>query len=129
MSTETVEFPIHQKVLSFVSAPRKMLIDGRWLKAVSWKPSQTYRPAMGEVLAQVAEANCVDVSPLHGKPRERAADRVQASTRADRLRSVGRQDPPPYPLYYPAGRCRTAVVDLLDVMLKPARLLWVAEPG
>ena len=60
MSTETVEFPIHQKVLSFVSAPRKMLIDGRWLKAVSWKPSQTYRPAMGEVLAQVAEANCAD---------------------------------------------------------------------
>jgi hypothetical protein len=29
MSTETVEFPIHQKVLSFVSAPRKMLIDSR----------------------------------------------------------------------------------------------------
>jgi len=45
MSTATVEFPTHRNVLSFVSAPRKMLIDGRWLKAVSWKPFPTYSPA------------------------------------------------------------------------------------
>ena len=61
MSTATVEFPIHRNVLSFVGAPRKMLIDGRWLKAVSWKPFPTYNPATGEVLAQVAEGNCADV--------------------------------------------------------------------
>lgn len=38
-----------------------MLIDGRWLKAVSWKPFPAYSPATGEVLAQVAEGNCADV--------------------------------------------------------------------
>ena len=84
MSTATVEFPIHQNVLSFVSAPRKMLIDGRWLKAVCGNPPR----------------------PI-GRPWEKSWPKWLKAT---------------VPM-------RTAVVDLLDVMLKPARLLWVAGLG
>ncbi len=61
MSTATVEIPTHQHVLSFVGAPRKMLIGGRWLDAVSEKTFPTYNPATGEVLAHVAEGNSIDV--------------------------------------------------------------------
>ncbi len=61
MSTATVETPIHQNVLSFVGTPRKMLIGGKWLDAASGKTFPTYNPATGEVLAQVAEGNNIDV--------------------------------------------------------------------
>src|ERR1044071_2045259 len=61
MSTTTMEIPIHQQVLSFVSAPRKMLIGGRWVEAASGKTFPTYNPATGEVLAHVAEGNSLDV--------------------------------------------------------------------
>jgi phenylacetaldehyde dehydrogenase len=61
MSTATVEIPIHQQVQTFVGAPRKMLIGGRWLEAASGKTFPTYNPATGEVLARVAEGTSVDV--------------------------------------------------------------------
>jgi len=61
MSTATVEIPIHQEVTTFLGAPRKMLIGGRWLEAASGKTFSTYNPATGEVLAQVAEGNSADV--------------------------------------------------------------------
>src|ERR1700694_1824628 len=61
MSTATVEIPIHQQVKAFLGAPRKMLIGGRWLEAVSGKTFPTYTPATGEVLAQVAEGNSAEV--------------------------------------------------------------------
>src|ERR1044071_8864898 len=61
MSTATMEITIHQQVLSFISAPRKMLIGGRWVEAASGKTFPTYNPATGEVLAHVAEGNSLDV--------------------------------------------------------------------
>ena len=61
MSTATVEIPIHQNVTTFLSAPRRMLIGGRWLEAASGKTFPTYNPATGEVLAQVAEGNSADI--------------------------------------------------------------------
>ena len=61
MSTATVEIPTHEQVLNFVGAPRKMLIDGRWIEAASGKTFPTYNPATGEVLAHVAEGNSADV--------------------------------------------------------------------
>src|ERR1700675_170886 len=61
MSTATVEIPIHQNVTTFLDAPRKMLIGGRWLEAASGKTFPTYNPATGEILAQVAEGNSADV--------------------------------------------------------------------
>ena len=61
MSTATVEIPTHHLVKTFLSAPRKMLIGGKWLEAASGKTFPTYNPATGETLAQVAEGNSVDV--------------------------------------------------------------------
>ncbi len=61
MSTATVEIPTHHLVKTFISAPRKMLIGGKWLEAESGKTFPTYNPATGEVLAQVAEGNSTDV--------------------------------------------------------------------
>ncbi len=61
MSTATAEIPIHQQVKTFVGAPRKMLIGGRWLEAASGKTFPTYNPATGDILAQVAEGNKTDV--------------------------------------------------------------------
>ena len=61
MSTATMETPIHQNVTTFLGTPRKMLIGGRWLEAASGNTFPTYNPATGEVLAQVAEGNSIDV--------------------------------------------------------------------
>jgi len=61
MSTATVEIPTHHNVATFVGAPRKMLIGGRWLEAASGKTFPTFNPATGEVLAHVAEGNSIDV--------------------------------------------------------------------
>src|SRR5882762_10200621 len=62
MSTATVEIPIHQKVTTFLGAPRKMLIGGRWVNAASGKTFPTYNPATGEILAQVAEGDHKDIN-------------------------------------------------------------------
>jgi len=43
MSTATVEIPIHQNVTTFVGAPRKMLIGGKWLEAASGRRQQRRR--------------------------------------------------------------------------------------
>ncbi len=61
MSTATVGIPIHPQVLTFLGAPRKMLIGGKWIEASSGKTFPTYNPATGEVLAQVAEGTSTDV--------------------------------------------------------------------
>jgi phenylacetaldehyde dehydrogenase len=55
------EVPIHPKVQGFVSKPRKMLIDGKWVDAASGKTFPTYNPATGEVLAQIAEGDKADI--------------------------------------------------------------------
>ena len=52
---------IDSRVSEFISKPRKMLIDGKWLDAVSGKTFATYNPATGEVLAQVAEGDKQDI--------------------------------------------------------------------
>jgi phenylacetaldehyde dehydrogenase len=46
---------------SYVSQPRKILIDGEWLNAASGKTFPVYDPSTGEVLANVAEADAADV--------------------------------------------------------------------
>jgi phenylacetaldehyde dehydrogenase len=52
---------IDSRVTDFISKPRKMLIDGKWVTAVSGKTFPTYNPATGEVLAQVAEGDSQDI--------------------------------------------------------------------
>jgi phenylacetaldehyde dehydrogenase len=48
-------------VTEFTSKPRKMLIGGKWVDAVSGKTFDTYNPATGEVLARVAEGDKADI--------------------------------------------------------------------
>src|SRR5438045_6741607 len=52
---------IDSRVSEFIGKPRQMLIDGKWVNAVSGKTFPTYNPATGEVLAQVAEGDKADV--------------------------------------------------------------------
>jgi len=52
---------IDPRVLSFIEKPRKMLINGKWVDAVSGKTFPTYDPSTGEVLAQVAEGDRADI--------------------------------------------------------------------
>ena len=46
----TVEIPTHHLLKTFVGAPRKMLIGGKWLEAASGKTFPTDNPATGEIL-------------------------------------------------------------------------------
>jgi phenylacetaldehyde dehydrogenase len=52
---------IDSRVSDFISQPRKMLINGKWVNAASGKTFPTYNPATGEVLAQVAEGDRQDI--------------------------------------------------------------------
>ncbi len=52
---------IHPQVAEFIDKPRKMLINGQWVAAVSGKTFPTYNPATGEVLAQIAEGDRQDI--------------------------------------------------------------------
>jgi phenylacetaldehyde dehydrogenase len=58
----TIAFPqLNKRVSEFLSKPRKMLVDGKWVEAVSGKTFETYNPATGEVLARVAEGDRADI--------------------------------------------------------------------
>src|SRR5215467_5356313 len=57
----TVVPQIQTSVSEFVRTPRKMLIGGKWVDAVSGKTFETYNPATGEILAHVAEGDKADV--------------------------------------------------------------------
>src|SRR5215475_14285217 len=57
----TIVPQIETSVSEFVAKTRKMLIGGKWVDAVSGKTFETYNPATGEVLAQVAEGEKADV--------------------------------------------------------------------
>ena len=46
---------------SYVSKPRKLLIDGAWVNAASGKTFPVYDPSTGEVMVRVAEADAADV--------------------------------------------------------------------
>src|SRR3954468_1870717 len=61
MEPATSGFELYDDVSRFVSAPRKMLVNGRWVEAASGKTFETYNPATGEVLATVAEGDREDV--------------------------------------------------------------------
>ncbi len=52
---------IHPQVADFIEKPRKMLINGKWVNAISGKTFPTYNPSTGEVLAHVAEGDSEDI--------------------------------------------------------------------
>jgi phenylacetaldehyde dehydrogenase len=53
---------IDPAVTKYVSMPRKNLINGKWVDAVSGKTFPVYDPSTGDVMAQVAEADAADVN-------------------------------------------------------------------
>ncbi len=61
MTTALSSIPLEHNVSSFIAKNRKMLINGRWVEAVSGKIFPSYNPATGEVLAQVAEGDREDI--------------------------------------------------------------------
>lgn len=60
MST-TTQSPIPKSLQSFLSAPKKLLIDGKWVAAKSGKTFDVFDPATDQVFAQVAEGDAADV--------------------------------------------------------------------
>jgi phenylacetaldehyde dehydrogenase len=48
-------------VANYLSIPRNLLIDGKWVSAVSGKTFPVYDPSTGNELARVAEADAADV--------------------------------------------------------------------
>ena len=61
MATTTTSVQLHANVTEFLKQPRKMLIGGKWVEAVSGKTFDTYNPSTGEVLGRVAEGDKADV--------------------------------------------------------------------
>jgi phenylacetaldehyde dehydrogenase len=59
--TATVEFPVEPQVKAFTSRRWQLLIDGDWVKAKSEQTFQTHNPATGELLAECAQADEVDI--------------------------------------------------------------------
>src|SRR5580704_4977440 len=62
MSATATAPQLHNRVEEFISHPRKMFIDGKWVAAASGKTFPVYNPATGEVLAQVAEGDREDIN-------------------------------------------------------------------
>jgi len=61
MATTTAAVQLQKSVTEFLRQRRKILIDGKWVEAVSSRTFETYNPATGEVLAQIAEGDRADI--------------------------------------------------------------------
>jgi phenylacetaldehyde dehydrogenase len=61
MATISVQDQLNKQVLQFLSKPKKMLIDGKWVDAISGKTFATLDPSTEEPLVQVAEGDKQDV--------------------------------------------------------------------
>src|SRR5271155_4296554 len=108
----TVVPQIQNSVTEFVAKPRKMLIGGKWVNAVSGKTFETFNPATGEVLARVAEGDREDI--------DRA---VKAARRAF--------ESGPWPAMSPSerGRLLLKLADLLESHLEEFAELETLDNG
>jgi phenylacetaldehyde dehydrogenase len=62
MNTAQKEVISNLDVRAFLSEPRKMLINGKWVDSASGKTFQSFNPATGSVLAEVAEGDREDIN-------------------------------------------------------------------
>ncbi len=62
MSTAQKEVINNPQVLTFLGEARKMLINGQWVASASGKTFQSFNPANGSVLAEVAEGDQEDIN-------------------------------------------------------------------
>src|SRR4051794_30275379 len=53
---------VNEHVSKFIATPRKMLINGKWVDAVSGKTFPTYDPSTGKEMARIAEGDSADVN-------------------------------------------------------------------
>jgi phenylacetaldehyde dehydrogenase len=53
---------VNEQVSKFIATPRKMLIDGKWVAAVSGKTFPTYDPSTGKEMAHIAEGDAADIN-------------------------------------------------------------------
>src|SRR5689334_3646011 len=53
---------INEHVSKFIATPRKMLINGKWVDAVSGKTFPTYDPSTGKEMARIAEGDAADIN-------------------------------------------------------------------
>src|SRR5437868_2024026 len=61
MATAISNVEFGDKVTSFITKDRKMLINGKWVESASGTTFPTYNPATGEVLARVASGEHEDI--------------------------------------------------------------------
>jgi phenylacetaldehyde dehydrogenase len=59
--TITSDYPVDERVTQFTAERRKLLIDGEWVDAKSEQIFQTFDPATGNLLAECARADEVDI--------------------------------------------------------------------
>src|SRR5579872_4396482 len=62
MATATTVTHVADNVTQYVTKPRKMLINGKWVESASGKTFPTYNPATADVLAQIAEGDAEDIN-------------------------------------------------------------------
>ena len=62
MTTAQKEVVTEQHVRAFLEEPRKMLINGKWVASASGKTFQSFNPATGKVLAEIAEGDKEDIN-------------------------------------------------------------------
>lgn len=53
---------LSQQVSNFLSQPKKLLINGKWVDAANGKTFPVFNPATGEVIVQVAEGTAEDIN-------------------------------------------------------------------
>ncbi len=61
MNAAVMSYALTQPVSRFISASKRLLIDGEWVPAASGKTFPVYNPATGEVIARVAEGDREDI--------------------------------------------------------------------
>src|SRR5437763_10728711 len=61
MSAVMKEPQISRPVAQFIGSPKKLLIDGKWLPAVSEATFEVKNPASGATIARAAEGDKLDV--------------------------------------------------------------------
>ncbi|AWT60696.1 MAG: Phenylacetaldehyde dehydrogenase [Candidatus Moanabacter tarae] len=63
-ATAAISEPItfSSKAREFLSSPKKILVDGRWINAASGKTFDVFNPATGETIVQAAEGDKEDIN-------------------------------------------------------------------
>lgn len=91
--SSTLDSAIPATLKSFLSAPTKLLIDGKWVDAKSGKTFDVFDPATDQVVAQAAEGDSADVELAVAAAR-RAFDfgpwsKLTASQRSQMIWRIG----------------------------------------